>query len=1135
MPRRTDLSHILVIGSGPIVIGQACEFDYSGTQACRVLREEGLRVSLVNSNPATIMTDPEFADSTYVEPITAEFVEKVIAAERAKGTPIDAVLATLGGQTALNTAVALHEQGILAKYDVELIGADFDAIQRGEDRQKFKDIVAKCGGESARSRVCYTMDEVRDTVAELGYPVVVRPSFTMGGLGSGMAYDEADLERIAGGGLAASPTANVLIEESILGWKEYELELMRDGRDNVVIVCSIENVDPVGVHTGDSVTVAPAMTLTDREYQKMRDLSIAILREVGVDTGGCNIQFAMDPRDGRLVVIEMNPRVSRSSALASKATGYPIAKMAAKLAIGYTLDEIVNDITKETPACFEPTLDYVVVKAPRFAFEKFPGADGTLTTTMKSVGEAMSIGRNFTEAFGKVLRSLETKRSGFWTGPEVEAADLGTLLGELEVPHDGRFYGIAKAFELGATVEQLFDATKIDPWFLDQIQQIVELGEKVRAAETFGERELRFSKHHGFSDRQIAALRPELGDEDAVRALREQLGVHPVYKTVDTCAAEFEAKTPYHYSTYELDPDAETEVAEQRERPKVLILGSGPNRIGQGIEFDYSCVHAALTLSQAGYETVMVNCNPETVSTDYDTADRLYFEPLTFEDVFEVYRAESQSGTVAGVIVQLGGQTPLGLARRLKAAGVPIVGTSPEAIDLAEDRGEFGRVLTEAGLPAPKFGTATTFEGARDIAAGIGYPVLVRPSYVLGGRGMEIVYDENALESYISRATEISEDRPVLVDRFLDDAVEIDVDALCDGTDVYIGGIMEHIEEAGIHSGDSSCALPPITLGRSDLENVRRSTEALAHGIGVKGLLNVQYALKDDVLYVLEANPRASRTVPFVSKATAVQLAKACARVMMGESIADLRAEGILPAHGDGGHAPVDAPVAVKEAVLPFNRFRRADGTGIDSLLSPEMKSTGEVMGIDDDFGTAFAKSQTAAYGSLPTSGSVFVSVANKDKRSLIFPVKRLADLGFRVLATIGTAEVLRRNGIPCEHVYKVSEEERPEGAHTIVEKIRAGEVDMVINTPWGNSGPRIDGYEIRTAAVAANIPCITTVQGASAAVQGIEAAIRGDIGVRSLQEMHAGLREDQGSLREDAGASGGVGGLRDGLADTAS
>ncbi|EHI47376.1 carbamoyl-phosphate synthase, large subunit [Rhodococcus opacus PD630] len=1097
----------MVIGSGPIVIGQACEFDYSGTQACRVLREEGLRVSLVNSNPATIMTDPEFADATYVEPITAEFVEKVIALEAEKGHPIDAVLATLGGQTALNTAVALHEQGILEKYDVELIGADFDAIQRGEDRQKFKDIVAKVGGESARSRVCYTMDEVRDTVAELGFPVVVRPSFTMGGLGSGMAYDDEDLTRIAGGGLAASPTANVLIEESILGWKEYELELMRDGRDNVVIVCSIENVDPVGVHTGDSITVAPAMTLTDREYQAMRDLSIDILREVGVDTGGCNIQFAMDPTDGRLVVIEMNPRVSRSSALASKATGFPIAKIAAKLAIGYTLDEIVNDITKETPACFEPTLDYVVVKAPRFAFEKFPGADDTLTTTMKSVGEAMSIGRNFTEAFGKVLRSLETKRAGYWTGPEVEATDLDSLLAELSIPRDGRVYGLEKAFALGATVEQLFDATKIDPWFLDQILQIHELGDGLREAPEVTERVLRRAKHHGLSDRQIAALRPEIGGEDAVRALREQWNVHPVYKTVDTCAAEFEAKTPYHYSTYELDPAAESEVAPQTERPKVLILGSGPNRIGQGIEFDYSCVHAALTLSEAGYETVMVNCNPETVSTDYDTADRLYFEPLTFEDVLEVYRAESLSGTVAGVIVQLGGQTPLGLAKRLKAAGVPIVGTSPEAIDLAEDRGEFGKVLVEAGLPAPKFGTATTFAGAREIAAGIGYPVLVRPSYVLGGRGMEIVYDEASLESYISRATEISDDRPVLVDRFLEDAIEIDVDALCDGSEVYLGGVMEHIEEAGIHSGDSACALPPITLGRADLENVRRSTEALAKGIGVKGLLNVQYALKDDILYVLEANPRASRTVPFVSKATAVQLAKACARVMLGESIADLRASGVLPATGDGGSTPADAPVAVKEAVLPFNRFRRADGTGVDTLLSPEMKSTGEVMGIDADFGTAFAKSQTAAYGSLPTSGSVFVSVANKDKRSLIFPVKRLADLGFRILATEGTAAVLRRNGITCQEVHKHSGEKLEAGERTIVETIRDGEVDMVINTPYGNSGPRVDGYEIRSAAVAMNIPCVTTVQGASAAVQGIEAAIRGDIGVQSLQALHARLR----------------------------
>ncbi|MGB2722429.1 MAG: carbamoyl-phosphate synthase large subunit, partial [Rhodococcus sp. (in: high G+C Gram-positive bacteria)] len=786
MPRRTDLNHVLVIGSGPIVIGQACEFDYSGTQACRVLREEGLRVSLVNSNPATIMTDPEFADATYVEPITAEFIEKIFAREAEQGHPIQAVLATLGGQTALNAAVALHDQGILTKYGVELIGADFDAIQRGEDRQKFKDIVAKVGGESAKSAVCYTMDEVRETVAELGFPVVVRPSFTMGGLGSGLAYNDEDLTRIAGGGLAASPTANVLIEESILGWKEYELELMRDGRDNVVIVCSIENVDPVGVHTGDSVTVAPAMTLTDREYQKMRDLSIDILREVGVDTGGCNIQFAMDPADGRLVVIEMNPRVSRSSALASKATGYPIAKMAAKLAIGYTLDEIVNDITRETPACFEPTLDYVVVKAPRFAFEKFPGADGTLTTTMKSVGEAMSIGRNFTEAFGKVMRSLETKRAGYWTGPEVEAESLDALLQDLSVPQDGRMYGIEKAFAIGATLEQLFEATKIDPWFLDQFQQIHELGVQVREAAEFDEALLRQAKYHGLSDRQIAALRPELDGEDGVRALRTELGVHPVYKTVDTCAAEFEAKTPYHYGTYELDPEAESEVAPQQDRPKVLILGSGPNRIGQGIEFDYSCVHAAQTLSEAGYETVMVNCNPETVSTDYDTADRLYFEPLTFEDVLEVYRAEAASGTVRGVIVQLGGQTPLGLAKRLKAAGVPIVGTSPEAIDLAEDRGEFGKVLDAAGLPAAKYGTATTFDGAREIAAGIGYPVLVRPSYVLGGRGMEIVYDEASLATYISNATEISDDRPVLVDRFLEDAVEIDVDALCDGSEVYI-------------------------------------------------------------------------------------------------------------------------------------------------------------------------------------------------------------------------------------------------------------------------------------------------------------------------------------------------------------
>ncbi|WP_409434266.1 carbamoyl-phosphate synthase large subunit [Mycobacterium sp. SMC-14] len=1111
MPRRSDLRHVLVIGSGPIVIGQACEFDYSGTQACRVLKAEGLEVSLVNSNPATIMTDPEYADNTYVEPITWEFVEKVLAQQAERGNKVDALLATLGGQTALNTAVALHEHGVLERYGVELIGADFEAIQRGEDRQQFKDIVAKVGGESARSRVCYTMAEVEETVAELGLPVVVRPSFTMGGLGSGLAASLDEVARMAGDGLAASPTANVLIEESIYGWKEFELELMRDGNDNVVVVCSIENVDPMGVHTGDSVTVAPAMTLTDREYQKMRDLGIAILREVGVDTGGCNIQFAVNPQDGRLIVIEMNPRVSRSSALASKATGFPIAKIAAKLAIGYTLDEIINDITKETPACFEPALDYVVVKAPRFAFEKFPGADPRLTTTMKSVGEAMSLGRNFIESLGKVMRSLETDRAGFWTKPDPQEDTASAALDRLRVPTEGRLYDIELALRLGATVEAVAEASGVDPWFVEQINGLVALRTEVVDTPVLDADLLRRCKYSGLSDHQIAVLRPELAGEDGVRLLRDRLGIHPVFKTVDTCAAEFESKTPYHYSTFELDPAAETEVAAQDVKPKVLILGSGPNRIGQGIEFDYSCVHAAITLSQAGFETVMINCNPETVSTDYDTADRLYFEPLTFEDVLEVYYAEQQSGQggpgVVGVIVQLGGQTPLRLAQRLADAGVPIVGTSPEAIDLAEDRGAFGDVLTTAGLPAPRYGTATTFEQAKRIAADIGYPVLVRPSYVLGGRGMEIVYDEETLHGYITRATQLSPEHPVLVDRFLEDAIEIDVDALCDGSEVYIGGIMEHIEEAGIHSGDSACALPPVTLGRSDIEKVRRATEAIAHGVGVVGLLNVQFALKDDVLYVLEANPRASRTVPFVSKATAVPLAKACARVMLGTTIAELRAEGLLAATGDGATVGPNAPIAVKEAVLPFHRFRRADGSGIDSLLGPEMKSTGEVMGIDRDFGTAFAKSQTAAYGSLPAQGTVFVSVANHDKRSLVFPVKRLADLGFRVLATEGTAEMLRRNGIPCDVVRKNFEEPSPQRpVLSAVDAIRAGEVDLVINTPYGNSGPRVDGYEIRSAAVSVNIPCITTVQGAAAAVQGIEAGIRGDIGVRSLQELHSTL-----------------------------
>jgi carbamoyl-phosphate synthase large subunit len=913
---------------------------------------------------------------------------------------------------------------------------------------------------------------------------------------------------IAGGGLDASPVTEVLIEESVLGWKEYELELMRDHHDNVVVVCSIENIDPMGVHTGDSITVAPAMTLTDREYQHMRDVGIDVLRAVGVETGGCNIQFAVNPQTGRLVVIEMNPRVSRSSALASKATGFPIAKIAAKLAVGYTLDEIRNDITGETPAAFEPTLDYVVVKIPRFAFEKFPGADPELTTTMKSVGEAMAMGRSFGEAFGKALRSMETTSVGFWTAPDPEGGS--DPLAAVALPTDGRIYAVERALRGGASVADVARASGIDPWFVDQIQAFVELRQDIIDAPVLDAALIRRAKRAGVSDRQLAGLRPEFAGEDGVRSLRHRLGIRPVYKTVDTCAAEFAARTPYHYSAYESDPAAESEIAPQTEKPKVLILGSGPNRIGQGIEFDYSCVHAVMALRDAGFETVMVNCNPETVSTDYDTADRLYFEPLTFEDVLEVVHAEQQSGTVVGVIVQLGGQTPLGLADRLTAAGVPVVGTSAAAIDLAEDRGAFGEVLRKAGLPAPEYGMATSFDEARAIAARIGYPVLVRPSYVLGGRGMEIVYDDETLAGYISRATTISQDRPVLVDRFLDDAVEIDVDALCDGNEVFLGGVMEHIEEAGVHSGDSSCALPPITLGRSVLENVRRSTEAIAAGVGVRGLLNVQYALHGDTLYVLEANPRASRTVPFVSKATAVPLAKAAARIALGATIAELRAEGMLPAEGDGGNPPPDGPVAVKEAVLPFHRFRTRDGQGVDSLLGPEMKSTGEVMGFDASFGAAFAKSQAAAYGSLPTSGRVFVSIADRDKRAMVFPVLRLADLGFEVLATEGTAEVLRRHGVHVTVVRKHFEATSEQPA-TVLDQILAGEVDLIINTPYGNSGPRIDGYEIRVAAVSRGVPCITTVAGAAAAVQGIEAMKAGRIGVRSLQDAHAALRKARG------------------------
>jgi carbamoyl-phosphate synthase large subunit len=1097
MPRRSDISSVLVIGSGPIVIGQACEFDYSGTQACRVLKEEGFRVVLVNSNPATIMTDPEFADATYVEPITPEFVEKVIERERP-----DALLATLGGQTALNAAVALHDSGVLDKYGVELIGASVEAIQRGENRESFKQVVESLGAAVARSVICHSIDDVLGAADDLGYPLVIRPSFTMGGVGSGMAYSEADLRRIAGAGLAASPTTEVLIEESIVGWKEYELEVMRDKADNVVIVCSIENVDPMGVHTGDSVTVAPAMTLTDREYQSMRDVAIGIIRAVGVDTGGCNIQFAVDPADGRMIVIEMNPRVSRSSALASKATGFPIAKIAAKVAIGYTLDEIPNDITGETPASFEPTLDYVVVKAPRFAFEKFPHADATLTTHMKSVGEAMAIGRNFTEALQKALRSLERPEARFsWSGSE---GDLDELLERSRTPHDGRLRTVMDAIRAGASPQQVFDATKIDPWFTDQLFLIHETALAVSAAPRLTPEVFRLAKRHGFSDLQLAEIRNL--PEDVVRGVRQALGIRPVYKTVDTCAAEFAALTPYHYSSY----DEETEVAPRNE-PAVLILGSGPNRIGQGIEFDYSCVHASMALREAGYCTVMVNCNPETVSTDYDTSDRLYFEPLTIEDVLEVVYAELQAGPVAGVIVQLGGQTPLGLAQRLADAGVPVVGTSPEAIHLAEDRGAFGKVLAEADLPAPKHGTAMSFDSAHEVAAEIGFPVLVRPSYVLGGRGMEIVYDADELSAALRRlGNGASWEHPVLIDRFLDDAVEIDVDALFDGTDLFLGGVMEHIEEAGVHSGDSACALPPITLGNADIEKIRESTRAIAAGVGVRGLLNIQFALAGDVLYVLEANPRASRTVPFVSKATATPLAKAASRVMLGATIAELRAEGMLPATGDGGTLPAHTPIAVKEAVMPFNRFRTVEGASVDTVLGPEMRSTGEVMGIDATFGTAFAKSQSGANGSLPSTGRAFVSVANRDKRHMIFPVKRLADLGFEILATEGTADVLRRNGVEATVVRKNSQGPGPNGEPTIVQRIHDGDVDLIVNTPIGitrDGSPRIDGYEIRSAAVARNIPCITTVQGLAAAVQGIESQRSGTIGVRSLQDWTPHIR----------------------------
>ena len=1084
MPLDKSIKSVLVIGSGPIVIGQACEFDYSGTQACRVLKAEGIRVILINSNPATIMTDPEFADATYIEPITLDFLEQVIAKERP-----DAILATLGGQTALNAAITLHENGILEKYQTKLIGADVAAIRRGENREEFRAIVARIGGESAKSIICHSMDDCFKAASELNYPVVVRPSFTMGGLGSGIAFSKDELEQIAGAGLRFSPVNEVLLEESIIGWKEFELEVMRDNHDNVVIVCSIENIDPMGVHTGDSITVAPALTLTDVEFQNLRNLSIAIIREVGVATGGCNIQFAINPANGRIVVIEMNPRVSRSSALASKATGFPIAKIATKLAIGYSLNEIPNDITQKTPASFEPTLDYIVVKIPRFAFEKFPEADTRLTTTMKSVGEAMAFGRSFPEALQKAMRSLEKKGSSFsWDITE----SLEELMEKIAIPTQDRLIQVQRALALGASIEEVFAKCAIDPWFLSQIEEINRKAVEIKSAGELSIELLKSAKQMGFSDQQIGQLRSTSASE--ILKIRERLGLFPVYKTVDTCAGEFEAFTPYHYSSYDLESEVKP-----RSKPAILILGSGPNRIGQGIEFDYSCVHACFALSQAGYETIMINCNPETVSTDYDTADRLYFEPLTVEDVLEVYRAELAAGPIAGVIVQLGGQTPLGIAAALKSAGVPILGTTPEAIHLAEDRGAFGKVLEQSLLRAPKFGTGFSYQDALKVAKEVGYPVLVRPSFVLGGRGMQIVYDDASLEEFITIAAQINPEHPVLIDKFLDDAIEIDVDALYDGRELYLAGIMEHVEEAGVHSGDSACVIPAQSITKELISEIRQATEKLALGIGVLGLINIQYAISDSKLYVLEANPRASRTVPFVSKATGRQVAKAAALIATGVKISQLRKSGMLPDSGDG----VAKGISVKEAVLPFNRFRRVDGEGVDTVLGPEMKSTGEVMGIASTFGAAFAKSQIAAFGALPLSGAIFISLSDKDKVEAISAVKGLSELDFNLYATLGTHNYLAGHGISTELVAKHSEKDGNQGVVSAVDLINQGKIALVINTPFGRGAAR-DGRKIRTAAVARGVSCITTLPGLKAAVEGIRELRRGKLTARSIQDWHA-------------------------------
>jgi carbamoyl-phosphate synthase large subunit len=1114
MPRRTDVERILIVGSGPIVIGQACEFDYSGTQACKVLRREGFHVTLVNSNPATIMTDPEFADRTYLEPLTPDSVLGVIERERP-----DALLPTLGGQTALNVSVALAESGDLERLGVKLIGAGLEAIRRAEDRRVFRATLRSAGLAVPRAGAARSVNEALSLGETIGYPLIVRPSFTLGGGGSGFAADGEELARVAARSLEISPVTEVLVEESIAGWKEFELEVMRDAADNAVVICSIENVDPMGVHTGDSITVAPQMTLSDREYQAMRDDALACIRAIGVETGGSNIQFAVEPATGRRVLIEMNPRVSRSSALASKATGFPIAKIAALLAVGYRLDEVKNDITGETPAAFEPALDYVVVKIPRFAFEKFPEADPVLSSTMKSVGEVMAIGRTFKEALGKAWRSLEVagadlgdggnvaeRRSGGVVAPgsgaprrsaladELETAPSGfaprprplrddpTVLEALRVPTERRLHLVEAALQAGWTVEEVAHASRIDAWFVDQIAQVVEEVSAVdgRTLDELEAEDLFDAKRAGLSDRRVALLTG--ADEADVRARRTALGVRAVFKTVDTCAGEFAARTPYHYSTYE-----EEDEVRLADRPRVVILGAGPNRIGQGIEFDYACVHAATALREAGYEAVMINSNPETVSTDYDTSSRLYFEPLSTEDVLAVCEAEDP----VGVICQLGGQTPLRLAHDLVAAGFPVLGTPPSAIDLAEDRGKFAALLHELDVEAPPHGQARNLHEAREVAERIGYPVVVRPSYVLGGRAMEIVYGRDELERFVATAAEAGPDHPVLIDRFLEGAIEIDVDAVCDGTDVFVGAVMEHIEEAGVHSGDSSCHVPPPTLSEEELDEIERISRTIARRLGVVGLINLQLAVKDERIWVLEANPRASRTVPFVSKAVGVPLAKVATLVLLGRTLEDLAAGGIVPA--DPHHYRHLPYTAVKAAVLPFGRF-----PGVDTILGPEMRSTGEVMGIDGDAGRALAKALVAGGTGLPRAGTVFVSMANRDKRAIALPARRLAQLGFRLLATKGTAAVLERAGIPVTRVSKVSE-----GGRTIVDLIRAGEVDLVVNTPFGR-GPRTDGYFIRTAAAQAGIPCITTLPGALAALSGIEALREKPDAPRSLQEHQA-------------------------------